>query len=60
MRWTVLAVVAALALAAGCVGDDGGSGSGGDSDKPVKVGVSLPLTGEFSEPGKAAKKDFKI
>ena len=61
-RWTVLAVAATLALA-GCGGDDdggGGSGSGGASGKPIKVGASLPLTGEFSEPGKAAKQGYEV
>jgi branched-chain amino acid transport system substrate-binding protein len=60
-RWTVLAVTAALALA-GCGGDDddAGSGSGGASGKPIKVGASLPLTGEFSEPGKAAEQGYKV
>ena len=59
----ILVLAAALAFAAtGCGGDDGGSGSGGgggDGD-PIKVGVSLPLTGEFSEPGKAAKEGFEV
>jgi branched-chain amino acid transport system substrate-binding protein len=56
----ILAVAATLALA-GCGGDDdGGSSSGGGSEKPIKVGVSLPLTGEFSEPGKAAKEGFEV
>jgi branched-chain amino acid transport system substrate-binding protein len=58
VRGTVLAVAAAIALA-GC-GDDGGSGAGGGEDEPIKIGVSLPLTGEFSEPGKAAKEGFEV
>jgi branched-chain amino acid transport system substrate-binding protein len=59
VRGTVLAVAAAIALA-GC-GDDGGSGAGGGGeDEPIKIGVSLPLTGEFSEPGKAAKEGFEV
>ena len=28
--------------------------------EPIKVGASLPLTGEFSEPGKAAKQGYKV
>jgi branched-chain amino acid transport system substrate-binding protein len=58
VRGTVLAVAAAIALA-GC-GDDGGSAGGGGGDDPIKIGVSLPLTGEFSEPGKAAKEGFEV
>ena len=58
VRGTVLAVAAAIALA-GC-GDDGGSAGGDGGDEPIKIGVSLPLTGEFSEPGKAAKEGFEV
>jgi branched-chain amino acid transport system substrate-binding protein len=62
----LLVVPAALALiAAGCGGGDnkGSSGSGGDSAKsgaPIKIGASLPLTGDFSEPGKAAEQGYKV
>lgn len=63
----VLAAVIALGLllAAACGGDDGGgedptAGGGGDEAEgsgeapegdPIRIGISLPLTGEFSEPG---------
>jgi branched-chain amino acid transport system substrate-binding protein len=57
--WSVAAVAAALVLtAAGCGDDDGGSAS--DGGEPVKVGASLPLTGEFSEPGKAARQGYEV
>ena len=65
VRWLALfaLVLAALAVA-GCGGDDddGGGGSGGDEagGEPIKVGASLPLTGEFSEPGKAAQQGYKV
>ena len=49
-RWaTALGATMALALGA-CGGDDGGP-SGGGTDEPIVVGISLPLTGDFSEPG---------
>src|SRR3954471_12966085 len=59
-----LAAVAIVVLAlAGCGGgDDGGTTSkqsSGDG-KPIKIGASLPLTGEFSEPGKAAQQGYKV
>jgi branched-chain amino acid transport system substrate-binding protein len=48
--------VVALGLAA-C----GSGGGGGASDnEPIKVGTSLPLTGEFSQPGKAAEQGYKV
>src|ERR671923_591449 len=65
LGWLVLArlVMAALA-AAGCGDDDdddsGGGGGGKASGEPIKVGASLPLTGEFSEPGKAARQGYEV
>jgi branched-chain amino acid transport system substrate-binding protein len=57
----VLAVAVAL-VATGCGGDDGGGGGGGggDTSKPIRIGASLPLTGEFSEPGKAARQGYQV
>ena len=57
----LLPVVAALALA-GCGGDDdeGGDGGGGGGGEPIVIGASLPLTGDFSEPGVAAKKGYDL
>jgi branched-chain amino acid transport system substrate-binding protein len=65
-RRLLVVVPAALALvAAGCGSDDNGGGSGGGgggekSGEPIKIGASLPLTGEFSEPGKAAEQGYKV
>lgn len=62
-RWSVIAITGALALTVGaCGGDDdnGGSAASDGSKKPLKVGASLPLTGEFSEPGKAAKQGYEV
>jgi branched-chain amino acid transport system substrate-binding protein len=55
--WWKLAValVGVLALA-GC----GGGGGGDESNEPIKIGASLPLTGDFSEPGVAAKQGYEI
>lgn len=41
---------------AACGGDDGG----GDSGDPIRIGASLPLTGEFSQPGEAAKQGYEV
>ena len=66
LRWLVLALLAMAVLAAAGCGDDdddggGGGGGGGEaSGDPVKVGASLPLTGEFSEPGKAARQGYEV
>ncbi len=50
--------VLATSLAA-CGGDDGGGG-GSDSDDPIVIGTSLPLTGEFSQPGTAAQQGYEV
>jgi branched-chain amino acid transport system substrate-binding protein len=49
-------------VAAGCGGGDNGSASNnsGGGGGTLKVGASLPLTGEFSEPGKAAQQGYKV
>jgi branched-chain amino acid transport system substrate-binding protein len=65
LRWLVLALLAMAALAAAGCGDDdddgGGGGGGGEaSGDPIKIGASLPLTGEFSEPGKAARQGYEV
>ena len=41
---------------AACGGDD----SEGGSDGPIRIGTSLPLTGEFSQPGQAAEQGYKV
>lgn len=60
LRWCAPALAAAALFAAGCGGGGGGSSSGGDSSKPIRIGASLPLTGDFSEPGKAARQGYQV
>jgi branched-chain amino acid transport system substrate-binding protein len=61
LRWCAPALAAAALLAAGCGGSDSSSGGGGsDSGKPIRIGASLPLTGDFSEPGKAARQGYQV
>jgi len=60
LRWCAPALAAAALLAAGCGGSDNGGGSGSDSSKPIRIGASLPLTGDFSEPGKAAQQGYQV
>lgn len=53
----VLALTAITAVGIGCGDDDD---DGGGSDEPMRIGVSLPLTGEFSQPGKAAQQGYEV
>lgn len=42
---------------AACGGD---AESGSSSDDPIRIGSSLPLTGEFSQPGTAAQEGYQV
>src|SRR5918992_134615 len=54
------AMISALVLS-GCGGDDGDSGDGGSgsAEDPIVIGVSLPLTGDFAEPGKGVQRGYE-
>ena len=59
-------VAAGLAVAAllvtGCQDNpnDSGSDGGGSSNEPITIGISLPLTGDFSQPGGEAKRGYEV
>jgi branched-chain amino acid transport system substrate-binding protein len=55
-RWAAaLGMTMILALSACSGGGDGGS----DSTDPIVVGISLPLTGDFAEPGKGVQQGYE-
>lgn len=56
---TAIAAASALALASCGGDDDGDSPGGGGEDDPIVIGVSLPLTGDFSEPGKGIQRGYE-
>ncbi len=58
LKWGALAAASALVLA-GCGGDSGEGGGGGGTDSPIVIGVSLPLTGDFAEPGKGVERGYR-
>ena len=58
-RWKMVAALATLLpLAAAC--SSGGGGQGAQSSKPLVIGASLPLTGDFSQPGGAARRGYQV
>ena len=61
-RWKLVATLATLALiGSACSNDDGGGGQGGQASKePIVIGASLPLTGDFAQPGGAAKRGYEV
>jgi len=55
-----LALVAAGALVlAGC-GSKPSEQAASDTSKPLVIGISLPLTGDFSQPGSEAKRGYEV
>jgi branched-chain amino acid transport system substrate-binding protein len=57
LRLGCLAAVSALVLTA--CGGGGGAAPGGSAQDPITIGVSLPLTGDFSEPGKGVQRGYE-
>ncbi len=57
-RWAT-ALGATMALALGACGGDDGDAAGSATDDPIVVGISLPLTGDFSEPGKGVQRGYE-
>jgi branched-chain amino acid transport system substrate-binding protein len=61
-RSKAVAALAALVVlvAAACSGNGGDDQGGESSAKPIAIGASLPLTGDFSQPGGAAKRGYEV
>jgi len=59
-RWPAAVVVLFLLIAAGCSSGTSGGGGGGASSKPLVIGASLPLSGDFSQPGEASHRGYLI
>ena len=51
---SIVALVATAVVGAGC------GGGGGGTSGTITIGISLPLTGDFSEPGTAAKQGYQV
>jgi branched-chain amino acid transport system substrate-binding protein len=58
----ILAVAALVGTACSSSDDGGGGGGtgGGGGGETIKIGASLPLTGDFSQPGGEAKRGYEI
>jgi branched-chain amino acid transport system substrate-binding protein len=55
-RWLVASGLVLALVAAGCSSDGGGGGN----TEPIVIGASLPLTGDFSQPGVASQRGYTI
>jgi len=64
-RWRLVATLVTLVLIGSACSNDGGGGGGGGqggqaSGEPIVIGASLPLTGDFAQPGGAAKRGYEV
>jgi branched-chain amino acid transport system substrate-binding protein len=58
-RWrTAAAMTAVVLLLAAC--SKSKSDTGGANGKPIVIGISLSLSGDFSDPGQAAKRGYEL
>ncbi len=57
--WGASALVAVAALSLAACGQKP-SEKAADTSKPIVVGISLPLTGDFSQPGGEAKRGYEV
>jgi branched-chain amino acid transport system substrate-binding protein len=64
-RWAVATTAVVGLTVTGCgiddpsAGGDGSGASGEEEDGPIQIGISLPLTGDFSEPGKGVQRGYE-
>src|SRR5215212_7099823 len=59
--WKAAALAAVVSLGLAACGSDSSSGGSSDSGGgELTIGASLPLTGDFSEPGSAAKQGYQV
>ena len=59
--WRPVAVAGVMALSlAACGGNGSSSANGSGGGGTLTIGASLPLTGDFSEPGGAAKQGYEV
>ncbi|MFI8525865.1 amino acid ABC transporter substrate-binding protein [Promicromonospora sukumoe] len=54
-----VAAASALSLSACLASPEQGGSEADDPDAPIVVGVSLPLTGDFAEPGKGVQRGYE-
>jgi branched-chain amino acid transport system substrate-binding protein len=59
-RLLPIALVALVLVVAGCSNNKSSGGGGGDTSKPLVIGASLPLSGDFAQPGEASRRGYTI
>jgi branched-chain amino acid transport system substrate-binding protein len=59
-RRSVLAASLAAVVSLGACGSRPSEQAASETDKPITIGISLPLTGDFSQPGGEAKRGYEV
>jgi branched-chain amino acid transport system substrate-binding protein len=60
-KWrTVLAACMAAVVSLSACGSRPSEQAAQETDKPITIGISLPLTGDFSQPGGEAKRGYEV
>ena len=59
-RRTVFAASLAAVVTLGACGSRPSERAATETDKPITIGISLPLTGDFSQPGGEAKRGYEV
>ncbi|GAA2853343.1 amino acid ABC transporter substrate-binding protein [Nonomuraea rubra] len=57
---TIISICALALTACAKTDEPGAAQSPGQQQGPVKIGISLPLTGDFSEPGKGIQEGYQV
>lgn len=58
-RWTPLLISVLMVTAIAACGEPSSSKSE-NTTEPIKIGISLPLTGDFSQPGTQAQRGYQV
>ncbi|HYT30275.1 MAG TPA: amino acid ABC transporter substrate-binding protein [Actinomycetota bacterium] len=59
-RWRAVAAVMAIGLVAAACSNNKPNTNASGNQTPIVIGISLSLTGDFSDPGSAAKRGYEL
>jgi len=59
-RFLAASLAATLAVGLSACGDRPSEKPAADTSKPIVIGISLPLTGDFSQPGGEARRGYEV
>ena len=60
LRGLFLALGLVALVVSACAPEGTTGGDEGDEEGPIKIGISLPLTGDFTEPGEGVRRGYEL